>query len=131
MSVCLLALDGEYAICRLPPEHEIPDWAQRGPLFCVARTTEELSILCAEENLPESIHGERGWRVFRVDGRLEFSEIGVLSTLAAPLAAAEISILAFSTFDTDYVLVRREHWDVAVAALEAAGHRFLGSALEA
>ncbi len=130
MSVSLLALDGKYAICRLPPDHRIPDWAQLGPLFCVARTAEELSILCAEENLPESVQGERGWRAFRVQGRLEFSEIGILSALAAPLAAAEISILAFSTFDTDYVLVRREQWQAAVATLEAAGHRFLGSAQE-
>jgi len=34
-----------------------------------------------------------------------------------------VAIFALSTFDTDYVLVRRAQLDAAVNALLAAGHR--------
>jgi hypothetical protein len=48
---------------------------------------------------------------------------GVLAGLATPLATAAISMFAISTYDTDYVLVRRHDLDRAVHALEEAGHR--------
>jgi hypothetical protein len=37
------------------------------------------------------------------------------------LSAAAIPLLAISTFDTDYVLVRAEHLGTAITALRAAG----------
>jgi hypothetical protein len=46
----------------------------------------------------------------------------VLAAIAAPLAAAGVSIFAISTFDTDYVLVKEENLAKAVDALRAAGH---------
>ena len=46
--------------------------------------------------------------------------------LASPLAAAGVSIFAVSTYDTDYVLVKQDALDRAVAALAAAGHRVHG-----
>jgi len=40
----------------------------------------------------------------------------------APLAEAGISVFAFSTFDTDYLLVKAADTPEAVVALRAAGH---------
>jgi len=37
------------------------------------------------------------------------------------LAGAKISLFAFSTFDTDYVMVKEDRLDAAIAALRAAG----------
>jgi hypothetical protein len=48
--------------------------------------------------------------------------IGVLSGLAAPLAAAGISIFAVSTYDTDHVLVRNHDLERAIRILREAGH---------
>jgi uncharacterized protein len=45
-----------------------------------------------------------------------------LVSLAAPLAAARISIFAIATFDTDYVLVRAVDLSRAVDVLRNAGH---------
>ncbi len=39
-----------------------------------------------------------------------------------PLAEAGVGIFALSTFDTDYVLVKRERLEAALEALSAAGH---------
>jgi hypothetical protein len=47
---------------------------------------------------------------------------GVLASFLQPLAEAQISIFAVSTFDTDYVLIKRDQLDQALAALAAAGY---------
>ena len=46
----------------------------------------------------------------------------VLASLTAPLAQAGISVFAISTFDTDYLLVKEDQWDRAIAALVQYGH---------
>jgi hypothetical protein len=40
-----------------------------------------------------------------------------------PLAEARVNVFAFSTYDTDYVLVPAVRLSEALAALSAAGHR--------
>jgi hypothetical protein len=58
----------------------------------------------------------------KVHGPFELSEVGVLASLAAPLAAGGVSVFTISTFDTDYLLVRSGQWPAARAALRGAGH---------
>jgi hypothetical protein len=59
----------------------------------------------------------------QVKGPLDFSITGILAALAAPLAKAEISLFAISTFDTDYLLVRTAKFEQAIAVLRSAGFR--------
>ncbi len=44
-------------------------------------------------------------------------------SVLGPLAEASVSILAISTFDTDYVLVKEQRVPRAVEVLRACGHR--------
>ena len=67
--------------------------------------------------MPSTVECEAGWRAFTVEGKLEFSAVGVLAGILNPLAEAGISILALSTFDTDYVLVRAAMLETAKAVL--------------
>lgn len=110
------------AICRLDPTSAVPDWAFSGPLACVTRTQEELSIVCSAQSAPADIQCERDWQALKVDGPLDFSLVGVLAALAGLLAQAGISLFAISTFDTDYILVRGDRFDQAVAVLQQAGY---------
>lgn len=110
-----------FAVCRLEPRDPIPEWARGEPVF-VARTAEELSVVCGEDSVPAGVTAERGWRCLRVAGTLAFEEVGVIAALTAPLAAAEISAFVVSSFDTDYLLVRAADLQGAIAALERAGH---------
>ena len=48
---------------------------------------------------------------------------GIAAALATPLAAAGVSVLVIATYDTDYVLIREDQLNRAVAALTSAGHR--------
>jgi hypothetical protein len=58
----------------------------------------------------------------KVHGPLDFSLTGVMLALVAPLAEARISIFAFSTFDTDYLMVKESNLEKAIRALTDAGH---------
>ena len=119
----LQVLPGKFAICRLEPGAAVPPWIAVGSFLSVTRTPAELSIVCEQETIPQDVRCERGWKCIAVEGPLPFSETGVLASLAAPLADAEVSISAISTFDTDYVLVQEVHLQRALETLEAAGHQ--------
>jgi hypothetical protein len=120
----LKLLPTRVTICRLASSSIIPDWAVTGAGFCsVTRTGQELSIVCSEDNVPAIARQDRGWRVFEIEGPFEFSAIGVLASVAVPLAEAAVPIFAISTFDTDYVLVKEPDVERAAMTLKSAGHQ--------
>jgi hypothetical protein len=117
---------GKVGVAQLPAHESVPRWAtddgEETPFWSVTRTAEELSIICAYEAQPGSVAAVGPFAVFSVDGPLDHSLIGVLSGLTAPLAAAGISILAQSTFDTDWILVPTAQAEHAIEVWQAAGH---------
>ena len=121
-SLRLSVLEERLAVCWLEPRAEIPPWATSAPFFCVARNPDELSVVCPEEHVPAAITCERGWRALKLQGPFGFELTGVLASVAAPLARCEVGILAIATYDTDYVLVKEEQLDPAIAALRERGH---------
>jgi hypothetical protein len=123
-------LEQRLVVCRLAPDAPIPAWALEGGFFCVVRTRDELSTVCTEDvcgedQIPNGASAERGWMALKLEGPFPFSMTGVLASFLQPLADAQIPIFAISTFDTDYVLIKRENLEQAVAALGAAGHERL------
>jgi len=120
--VSVRVLDGELAVCRLPAGAPAPPAPAGAELFAVTRTREELSVVCPAAHAPADATVEPGWRALCVLGPLDFGLTGILASLAAPLAAAGVSIFAISTYDTDYVLVREDALAAAVEALRGAGH---------
>src|SRR6266850_1656702 len=126
----LTLLPERFAISRLAADAPIPAWATRGPFFSVTLTGDELSIVSELARVPAGVQSQPGWRIFKVHGPFVLSEIGVLSALAAPLAELKISLLAISTFDTDYLLVAGETLSAAIHALGQAGHAIHRSVAE-
>jgi hypothetical protein len=115
-------LTDTFAICRLSPAEDVPEWAMIGEFVSITHTADELSIVCTEENVPSEVKADRGWRVLKVEGPLDLALTGVLASLANPLAEAKINIFAVSTFDTDYLLVKGYNVDRACEVLRQAGH---------
>ena len=115
-------MPGRYAVCRLAAGAEFPGWAGRSGFSSITRTPNELSIVCATDDVPADAEAERGFRGFAVRGPLDFSLVGIVAALSSPLAAAGISIFVVSTYDTDYLFVREADLDRASAALRTAGH---------
>ena len=118
--IMLEAVDGEFSVCKVD---SIDGKHLLEPFCFIGRTDEELSLVCLTEKAPEKYVGrEDGWRCFRIRGVLDFSLVGILAPIARILADENIGIFAVSTYNTDYVLVRREQLQRALAALEANGY---------
>lgn len=79
-------------------------------------------MVCLAERSPGGARVEGPFAALRVAGTLDFSLTGVMAGLAGPLAEAGLSVLAISTYDTDYLLVRRDELEAAAEALRGAGH---------
>jgi len=102
----LLILPEKLGICHFDKNSPMPYWATEDIKFSlIARTRDELSIICPEDKIPGGVLVERTWRAFKVEGPLGFVSTGIVSSLSSPLAKAGISILYVSTYETDYVLV--------------------------
>jgi uncharacterized protein len=122
MSLELTLLPEKLAVCRLDSSDE-SDLRAGGGIFSVTRTAEELSVVCPQEDAPQSAEVSGGWRALEVHGPLDHTATGILASLATPLADAGVPLFPLATYDTDYVLVREQDLDSAVEALTAAGHR--------
>lgn len=127
-------LPGRYAVCRLPADAAAPMWAEIGDhspagdetrhhssFISITRTDRELSIVLDESRLPrdldQSVKVERGFVALRIAGTLDFSAVGILAKLTAPLAAANVPVFVISTFETDALMVRADDQQRAIAAL--------------
>jgi uncharacterized protein len=109
----LAVLPDRYAICRLDSKMDIPEWANKGHFVAIARTPEELSIVCLEANVPSGVQYECP---------LDLSLPGIMASLAEPLADAGVPIFPIATHHTDYILVKEPHLDTAIRALTGYGH---------
>ena len=114
----------KFGVYQLPKDTSIPNWAMQSEWFSITKTDEELSIICPTQVVPAStpITYEGPWRALKVLGPLDFALVGILARLAAVLAAAEISIFAISTYDTDYLLVKEDRLSEAVNCLLKEGY---------
>ena len=95
--------------------------------YCfIAKTDEERSLVCLTGDVPENvIQREDGWRAFRVEGILDFSLTGILAEISPLLAEEGIPLFAVSTFNTDYILVKKEKEKDALDKLKRAGYEML------
>ena len=91
--------------------------------YFIGKTDEEISLVCRTSDTPaDTVERDDGWKGFRIEGVLDFSLIGILSKISGILADNRIGIFAVSTYNTDYILVKSENFDKALAALKDAGY---------
>jgi hypothetical protein len=91
---------GQFAVCRLPPDVPLPEWAWTGPFTSVTRTADELLIMCLADNIPRDVDSKHHWMCFKVEGPFAFSEVGILASFIDPLAENGVPVFAVSTYDT-------------------------------
>lgn len=113
-------LDYNFSICKV---EDYSGFDFGSEYFFLGRTDEENSLVCLTENVPDNvIERDDGWRAFRIQGILDFSLIGILSKISRILADNGIGIFAVSTYNTDYVLTKKEDFQKALKTLAAADY---------
>ncbi len=119
-SVSLHVASGRFSVCRLASDAVVAEGD--GAFWSVTRTPDEVSVVCEVGREPPEATVVGPWALISVAGPLEFSLVGILESLLAPLASAGVSVFTVSTFNTDHVLVRDGDLERALSALRAAGH---------
>lgn len=119
----LKKLNRDFSVCKVKDYSHVNLDAEY--LF-IGKTDEERSIVCVTEEVPDNvIQQEDGWQGFRIQGNLDFSLVGILSKISAILADHGISIFALSTYNTDYILIKKESYQEAMDLLEAFGYTII------
>ncbi len=115
-SVCKVA---DYSLVKLDSEYSF-----------IGKTDEEKSLVCITEDVPSNVtEREDGWMAFRIQGVLDFSMIGILSEISGILEENKIGIFVISTYNTDYVLTKKENYQRALDVLNRAGYKIAGDEL--
>ena len=115
-SVCKVA---DYSLVKLDSEYSF-----------IGKTDEEKSLVCITEDVPSNVtEREDGWMAFRIQGVLDFSMIGILSEISGLLAENKIGIFVISTYNTDYVLTKKENYQRVLDVLNRAGYKIAGDEL--
>jgi hypothetical protein len=116
-------VSGQFAVCRLPADAAVPEWALSSSFFSITRTADELSIVCPASAVPAEAKHEADWVCLKLEGPFPFTQTGVLVSFIQPLSDRAIPIFAISTFDTDYIFVKEPWLEKSLEALHDAGHR--------
>ena len=110
----------DLTVCKVK---DISDVDITADLFFIGKTDEEISLVCKTEDTPTTtVERDNGWKGFRIQGILDFSLIGILSKLSGILAEHKIGIFAVSTYNTDYILVKKENFNRALEVLVSEGY---------
>jgi hypothetical protein len=96
---------------------------QTSDFFIISNTDEGVTVVCDSKILVNSLKTESGWSCFKVMGMLFIKSVGILAGVASVLAEANISIFAFCTYDTSFILVRTPDLEKAIAALKSANYQ--------
>ena len=121
----LCFLKERFSIHRLPVDAEIPRNVLLEAFYSICRNQDEITVVVTEDVTLESERKECGWACIKVPGPLDFGLTGILSGISGTLARAGISIFAISTFDSDYILVKKESVHPAKEALAFAGYSIM------
>lgn len=119
----LKRIDSDFTVCKIESE---TDLSFEKDFYFIGKTDEEISLVCLTKDTPiNAVKRDDGWKAFRIQGVLDFSLIGILSEISGILANNKIGIFAMSTFNTDYILVKKENYEKALSILSNSGYKVL------
>lgn len=100
-------LEGEFTVCKVS---QYSSELLNSKYCFIGKTMDENSLVCLAKDVPSDVIAkEDGWNGFFIEGILDFSLIGILAKISTLLAKEGISIFAVSTYNTDYIFVKKEH----------------------
>ena len=114
----LKILNDEYAMHQLPPDGKIPEDVFKADFYSVTRTDDELSIIAPAKIPIKSNKVETDYSCMQLIGEFEVLTTGIWASITTTLADAGISVLAVTTYNTDYFLVKTSQLKKAVAAFK-------------
>jgi len=114
-----------YSIYRFEKDTKIPSWLNVSGFYSITRTNDELSIVCKHVDIKlfDNIMIDKHWRIFKINGPMDLSQVGIIAHISDLFKKNNISIFPIATYDTDYILIKNENLHKAITALENEGHK--------
>lgn len=116
-------IPGQYYICRLDNNANIPEWQSNAEFMSVTKTREEVSIVVnadTETEIP-GVRDKNLYKCLKIIGPLDLNEKGILKTIVDAINNISVSIFVISTYDTDYFLVRSSQTSMVIDTLISNG----------
>lgn len=113
----LRQIEGDFTVARYAPDAQLTGLYTRE--FCsITRTKNEVTVVCETDLIPPGMQKkESGWVCLEVEGDWDFD----VNQILGRVSGTEISIFAVSTFDADFVLLKRGFLDRVRPILRSAG----------
>lgn len=123
VSIVIERINHDFSVCKVADYSQVDMESE----YCfIGKTDEEKSLVCLTNCVPDNTVGrDDGWKLFRIQGSLDFSLIGILSRISTLLADHGIGIFAISTYNTDYILTKKENYEKALDVLSHAGYQVI------
>jgi uncharacterized protein len=119
----LTILENNYSIYKFIKETDLPEWIYTSEFYSVTKTMDELSVVAVQnDSVPGDIICNKGWRIIKVEGPLDFSLVGIIADLSEIFKKKKIPIFVISTYDTDYILLKEKDFNAGIKALIENGH---------
>ena len=116
-----IVMNGVFSLCRLAPKDTIPKWAALSSFYTISKTNDELSIVCESKYVPASVKQDGNWSLLKIAAVLDLSLTGITAKFSTALADAGVNLCVIATYETDYILVKQQKLQIAIAALQNAG----------
>ena len=120
----LKILNESYKVVKLDINSSVPVDFFDKEFYSFTKTEDEISIVISSNSNIESDYIEKDFKIIKLEGILDFSLIGILSKISKILADNNISIFVTSTYNTDYILVKKEHIETAKQVLTENNYYF-------
>lgn len=117
-------LANEFTIHRFEAKKPIPNIVFESKYYWIGKTDEELSVVCDSKIKLNSSKSDGNWSILKLVGQFDFSLVGILADITSALSEAGISIVALSTYDTDYIMVKTAKVQQAKKVLSEVGYQF-------
>jgi hypothetical protein len=110
--------EGEYSVYKFNTKYQIDKNILEKDFLSLTKTKDELSIVTTSGLIEQYDEVENGWKIIKIIGILDFSLIGIISKISTILANENISVFVISTYNTDYIMVKRENIENAIKILK-------------
>ena len=115
-------LKNDYSVYKYDTGYIVNENMLTDDFISITKTIDEISIIAKENKLRGFLAVESGWNVIKINCILDFGLMGILSKISTLLANANISIFVISTFNTDYIMVKKDKVKNAIEILLKNGY---------
>jgi len=121
----LKILAEEYTIHQFPDKKEIPDQVYSSEFLSISYTVDETTIICQSNIEMKSMVKDGNWTCIQLVGEFDLEIKGVWARITSIIAEAGSAVIAITTYNTDYFLVKTKHLKSVKEGFEKKNFKFI------